>query len=72
MDEGIDAVIVDSVLKIRNGLTKSSQARGPWVKEAKTEVVADLPSVPLTEPETKVNGVPAVNGTIVPGTVSGV
>ncbi len=24
MDEGIDAVIVDSVLKIRNGLTKNA------------------------------------------------
>ncbi len=30
MDEGIDAVIVDSVLKIRNGLTKNAaKAREP-------------------------------------------
>lgn len=26
VDEGIDAVIVDSVLKIRNGLTKNAKA----------------------------------------------
>ena len=37
MNEGIDAVIVDSVLKIRNGLTKSSKAPGttPWPTEGK-------------------------------------
>ncbi|KAG9245096.1 Glycerophosphoryl diester phosphodiesterase family-domain-containing protein [Calycina marina] len=32
VDQGIDAVIVDSVLKIRNGLTKSSKIRAAWVE----------------------------------------
>lgn len=40
--EGIDAVIVDSVLKIRNGLTKHAQAA--WPVEEKINGVSNVNS----------------------------
>ncbi|KAE8453559.1 hypothetical protein EG329_010420 [Mollisiaceae sp. DMI_Dod_QoI] len=51
VQEGIDAVIVDSVLKIRNGLTKNAakipESTAPWPTE------------------NLINGVPAVNGAVI-------
>ena len=49
MKEGIDAVIVDSVLKIRNGLTKNAKA-------------SEAPAWPT---DGLTNGVNGVNGSVV-------
>ena len=45
VNEGIDAVIVDSVLKIRNGLTKSAKTADPSSFSAATSGSALLPVV---------------------------
>lgn len=42
MKEGIDAVIVDSVLKIRNGLTKSGNLIAPVIAPAKGPVTVTI------------------------------
>lgn len=45
VDEGIDAVIVDSVLKIRNGLTKNAKQADPKSFSAATSGAVELPAI---------------------------